>query len=63
MRKRLVITYGDVTLYDDEPEQFSWQETGDAIQVKAGAVQPNPLEKLAANLNGRQRQALPGASP
>lgn len=60
MSKRLVVTYGDVTLYDDTPEQFSWRETGSgSIEVKAGPEQPRPdlgslLSRRPAQLNGRK---------
>lgn len=48
MSKRLVITYGDTTIYDDTPDKFSWQESGDSIEVKAGPAGPGLMEALAA---------------
>ena len=53
-----MITYGDVTLYDDEPAQFSWRETASgSIEVKAGPEQqqrPDLGATLTRALNGRK---------
>lgn len=58
MAQRLTITYGDNVLYDAEPEQFTWQESGATIEVKAGAAptQANPLAGLAAALGNQRKQ-------
>lgn len=57
MAKRLKITYGDTTLYDDEPENFTWRETAaGAIEVKAGPQQDNPLNGLLTGLQQRAKQ-------
>lgn len=53
-KKRLVITYGGVTLYDDEPESFSWSEQGKSVEVKAGPLKANALAALIAQ--GSQRK-------
>ena len=55
MAKRLKITYGDVTLYDGEPEQVSWRESEGSITVKAGAKPANPL---AGPLGEQLKQAF-----
>jgi hypothetical protein len=43
MAKHLTITYGDVTLYDDVPEHFKWEESNGSITIVAGAPPVNPL--------------------
>jgi hypothetical protein len=53
--KRLTITYGDVVLYDDEPEKVSWSESDNGITVKAGVDQPNPV---AAQFAQKLQQAI-----
>lgn len=54
--KRLVITYGDVVLFDGQPEQVSWKETGDGISVKAGADKPAGSELLAKLAQAAQQR-------
>lgn len=56
MSKRLVITYGDTTIYDDTPDKFSWQESGGAVEVKAGPASPGLMEALAAASKNKTTQ-------
>lgn len=46
MSRRLTITYGDLTLYDGEPAEFSWQESSGGIAVKAGQKRPGLFDSL-----------------
>lgn len=58
MAKRLTIVYGDVTLYDDEPAQFSWSEKGESIEIKAGPEKANPLAELLEKSQRGKRPPL-----
>ena len=62
MGKRLKITYGEHVLYDGEPDQVSWKETGDGISVRAGADKPAGGELLAklAQVAQQRREAANG---
>lgn len=59
MGKRLVITYGDKVLYEDEPEEVTWRESRGVFTVKAGEG-PNPLvqqlgERIQAAIAAKQQ--------
>lgn len=66
MNKRLTITYGDVTLYDEIPEAFNWQESDGRIRIEAGTPAVNPLgqmvqKAMANNANKRLDRGKNGA--
>lgn len=49
MAKHLIITYGEIVLFDGEPERISWSETPAGFQLTAGEGKTsNTLEQLAA---------------
>lgn len=53
MSKRLVVTYGDVTIYDDVPDRVSWQEDSSGrIRIEAGK------RTSRSGLSEQQKQAL-----
>lgn len=59
MTKRLMVTYGDAVLYDDEPAKVTFSETATgAFELKAGPEGPDLLGQLAAAMKQQPRQAL-----
>lgn len=51
MSKRLTITYGGITIYDDEPGQFSWSEAASGgIKLEAGPQRQKPAVGLVEQL-------------
>lgn len=52
--KKLVITYGDMTLYDGDVAELTWQESGSGVKVegrvRAAAKGGGILEALGSGL-------------
>ena len=64
--KRLVVTYGDITVVDSDVEEFTWQDSDGAVHVSAKwrtkSAPASGLLELLAGAN-RQRAQKSAAQP